>query len=227
MIRTLSISLLIFFFTSSIVNAQEWRMGILALNDGQHIVGEINYDFDSNSIQIKYDDQTKTFSAYQFYTFRLIKNDLLPERNFYVLKYGDPEAYNQRQVPLVFESIINGEVSLLVRSYEGTSYTKSWYKENNFDWDIGTVGSLQPTYKSRNVKVQKAYYRQYLAWKDGRVLELKGGKKERMSLLGGYRAELIEYVKEHDLNLRRRYDMAKLVQYYNSLVQAKSAIDGA
>lgn len=190
-------------------------MGILALNNGEHIVGEINYDYQENNVQIRYDDKTLAFSAYQFYTFRLVKNDLFPERNFFVLPYQDPGL--KRPTPHIFEGIYKGEVSLLVRSYEGMTHEQDWFKNKNGSRYLNEIRLVDPIDTRRYRKVEATFYDQYIAWEDGRVIKLKGGKKDRIKVFGSKKSKLTKYVKQNSLNLQKSGDMARLVQYFNDI----------
>lgn len=186
---------LVFPFVS---NAQEWSTGILALNSGEHIIGDINYNYELNSVQIKYEDLTKTFSASQFYSFRIVENELFPARNFYVLPYAIKP--NERPLPHIFESIYEGELSLLRRSFE-TEYPRKAYDK------------LRGRYVPESV-----VYEEYLAWTNGKIVKLKGGNQARIKAIGDQRKELKEFAKKYRLDLTNPADLANLVKYYNDLM---------
>lgn len=202
--------------------AQTWRMGILALNDGEHIIGEIKYDYEENNVQIRYDDKTLAFSAYQFYTFRLVKNDMFPERNFYVLDYA--ESGSGRGTPHIFEGIYKGDISLLVRASAGTTHRRPDGR-NGLDWVHPWFRwpEWQSNFPNQTQMEDIILYEQYIARSDGRVIKLKGGKKERIKAFGAKKSKLTKYVKQNSLNLQKWYDMAKLVKYYNDLLSLSSS----
>lgn len=200
-----------------LITAQTWRMGILALNNGEHIVGEINHDFENNLVQIRYDDKELTFTAFQFYSFRLVKNEVLPERNFYVMNFANRSS--DKPVPHLFEGIYKGDVSLLVRAYDGvvtTKHSKSQRQLPNW-WNESDFITPSDKFLNKSVRQEQTFYVQFLADQNGRVKRLKGGQKDRIAALGGEKRKLSQFAKRKGLRLKNHFDMALLVEYYHQL----------
>ncbi len=51
---------------------------------------------------------------------------------------------------------------------------------------------------------------------DGTITEFKGKRKEMLELMGTKENDVQRYFKENKLNFDNKYDVARMVEYYNS-----------
>jgi hypothetical protein len=56
---------------------------------------------------------------------------------------------------------------------------------------------------------------------DGTIEEFKGRKNDWYDLMRSKRDEAEKYAKDNRLNLDEKYELARVIEYYNSLYQKK------
>ena len=103
-------------FTSTIY-AQDfpselWHNGKLVLLSEDTIVGKIKYDMQNDMVQINVRNVLQTYSARKIYYFEIFDETIKSYRHFYALPYGVQKNY---EVPLIFEVLYEGKLSLLCR----------------------------------------------------------------------------------------------------------------
>ena len=195
----LKLTIVLLFFACALqLKAQIWHAGVLALNNGDHIAGVLNYDFEFNSVQIRYGMGTKTFSASQFYSFQLFETESSSKRDFFVIEYQGENAV--RPVPQLFESLYMGKVSLLARS-------------SGLQIPAIALDTREDSPTSR-----PGTYGHFLYWIDGRIEKLHGGKNSIIKAFGSDRSRIKKYVNRHNFDPTKRQGILNLVIYFNTVI---------
>ncbi len=190
----------------------QWYEGSVTLDDGKTKSGVIKYDLDANSIQIAINSKIETYHASQFYTFSIIMQEDKLKRDFYVLPFKNSAGYER---PTIFELIAEGTKSLLAREYIATT-TSSAGSYSGYS----RYGYRYPYYNPSpmgNTTRRYLAFRLFLADDQGNVVALNSKKSDVIEELGNHQRELKRFVKQEKLKVDRVADMAKLVQYFNTL----------
>ncbi|KYG82350.1 hypothetical protein [Roseivirga echinicomitans] len=191
------------------VNAQTfpselWHEGQVNLTDGSVKSGNIKYDLDRQTVQLKIGQRNETYDASQVTSFSFLQESINARRMFYSLPYAIQNNYRR---PVFFEVVVTGKMTLLAREYVVV-------RSNN------TPSSLNSRYRYLDYSGfngSRSYlsYKMFFAKEDGTIRESSGKKNDVLYQFGEARSELKKYVKKEKLKLDRLEDVAKLVEYYN------------
>ncbi len=200
------------FFISHICFAQRfpkdiWHKGQLVTNDGDTINGNLKYDFDSQSIQLDDGKTLKAFNVNNLFFFEIYDETIRDYRQFYSLLYEVGYDYN---VPVLFEMMIEGKLSLLLRERivaESTqSFLPSYY-----------AYGIMPSFSNNYGYVNKVKYDYFFLTDDGKIHRFKGKKKELFNLMNDKFSDIKDYVNKNRINLKKMSDLARIVNYYNRI----------
>lgn len=175
--------------------------GRVMLLEGDTAKGKIKYDFEKDVIQFAHGNPSEEyiFSSQQILGFEIIDKLTNQYRQFYSLPYDVKN--NNYKVPVLFEILVPGSVSLLVRE-------KLEYASNSA---YGMQG--------RVYNVLQTVYTFYFLKDDGEIILFTGKKKDLKGIMGDHYSDISRFIKSNRLKLESRRDMAKIVNYYNSLTE--------
>ncbi|MDG2342503.1 MAG: hypothetical protein ACJZ0Y_05415 [Cytophagales bacterium] len=202
--------LLLVFFISNYNFAQEfpsdiWHKGLLVTNLGDTIEGDLKYDFESQSIQLDDGETIKAFNVNNLFFFEIYDKTIRDYRQFYSLMYEVGYDYN---VPVLFEMMIEGKISLLLReriiAETNQSYFPSYYSYG-----------IMPSFSNNYGYVNKVKYDYFFLTDDGKIHKFKGKKKEILSLMQDKYSVMKEYISKNKISLKKMSDIARVVNYYN------------
>jgi hypothetical protein len=197
-----SVRLLLFLvFISLTSQAQKWPFelwheGKIVLSEGDTLRGFVKYDLQQDLFQYSIDDKrVEAFTAKRVLFFEIFDASVHKHRQFYALPYNLNPGYS---APIFFELLQEGKMTLLAReALEMRSYNSPYY-----------VGSY-----SRMVLVNKFFF---LDAKGG-ISSFIGNKRDLLDLMGKQAEDVDKYIKANRLDYENKYDLAGIVEYYNSL----------
>ncbi|WP_323755924.1 hypothetical protein [Roseivirga sp.] len=201
--------LVLFSFIAFGANAQTfpselWHEGQVSLTDGSVKSGNLKYDLDRQTVQLKIGDRTEAYDASQVISFSFLQESIKSRRTFYSLPYAIQNNYKR---PVFFEVVVTGKMTLLVREYVVV-------RNNNAPSRLNSRYRYQD-YSNFNGNRSFLAYKMFLVKEDGIIRESSGKKNDVLFQFGEDRTELKKYVKKEKLRLDRLEDVAKLVQHYN------------
>lgn len=173
-----------------------WHDGKLVLVDGDTLEGLVKYDFQQNLVQYTLNNRkAEIYTARKILYFDIFDETVHKYRKFFVLPYSNPSNY---KAPIFFELLEEGRITLLSRELlEYKTYNNAFYG--------GSYSRLVQTY----------YY--YLLKEDGSIEDFKGNKNDLLNMMGTQAKTVERYMKANRLDFDDKYDLAKIVAYYNSL----------
>lgn len=174
-----------------------WHDGKLLLESGDTLRGEVKYDLAQDLLQYKTTQRAEAFTARKVLSFEIYDKTVRRYRQFYSLPYAVSGGY---KAPVFFELLEEGKITLLAREaveyrtvsspYAYGSYTRQVLV--NYYFVLKDNGDIQPL-----------------------VLKKKSDVLDRM----GKQAERVEkFMKENRLNVDEKYDLVRIIDYYNSLL---------
>ena len=182
-----------------------WHNGMLITNEGDSIKGNLKYDFDNQSIQLDDGKTIKAFNVNNLFFFEIYDETIRDYRQFYSLMYEI--GYNYR-VPSLFEVVIEGKLSLLLKekiiAESVPSYYPSYY-----------TYSLIPSYNYYS----KLEYDYFFLNKEGKIQKFKSkGKKKQILLLMNDNYDIVKnFLSSNKINLSKMEDLVKVVEFYNNI----------
>jgi hypothetical protein len=191
----------LFLVTGSKVSAQNWpseiwHEGRIVLLEGDTLRGLVKYDLQQDLIQYNLSDKrTEAFSARKVLFFEIFDNSVRKYRQFFALPYTTPTGY---KAPIFFELLVEGKLTLLSReAVEFRTYNSPYY-----------IGSY-----SRQVLVNTYFF----LGEKGDITEFTGNKNDLLDLMGRGSKEVEKYMKTNKLRYEDKYDLARIIAYYNSI----------
>ena len=174
-----------------------WHDGKIVLVAGDTLKGLVKYDFEQNLVQyVVNNKQAEIFSARKVLFFEIFDETVHKYRRFFVLPYTNTSNY---KAPIFFELLEEGAMTLLSREFlEYKTYNNAFYG--------GSYSRLLQTY----------YY--YLLKEDGSIEDFRGNRNDLLAMMGNKGKTVEKYVKANRLDFDDKYDLAKIVAYYNSLM---------
>jgi hypothetical protein len=174
-----------------------WHEGKIVRTEGDTLKGLVKYDLMQDLVQYTvHDRKAEVYTARKILFFEIFDATIHKYRQFFALPYSLGGTY---KTPVFFELLEEGKMTLLARErLELKTYSSPYY--------VGTY--------SRAVMV----YTFYLLKEDGTIEEFNGNKNDLLDLMGKQSDAVEKYMKANRLKFDDRYDLAKIVAYYNSLV---------
>ena len=173
-----------------------WHEGRIVLLEGDTLKGLVKYDLQQDLVQYNAPDKKiEAYTARKVLFFEIFDVTVRKYRQFFALPYSTTSGY---RTPIFFELLSEGEITLLARELlENRTFSSPYY-----------IGSY-----TRVVLVNMYYF-----LSDTGVIEEFSGKRNDLLNKMGKRAEKVEaYVKENKLKYDEKYDLARIISYYNSL----------
>ena len=182
-----------------------WHKGMLVTNEGDTIEGDLKYDFESQSIQLDNGQTLKAYNVNNLFFFEIYDNTIRDYRQFYSLMY---EVGYEYSVPVLFEMMIEGKISLLLRerivAETNQSYSPSYYSYG-----------IMPSFSNNYGYVNKVKYDYFFLTDDGKIHRFKGRKKDILALMEDKYTVMKEYISKNKISLKKMNDIARVVNYYN------------
>ena len=174
-----------------------WHEGKIVLLEGDTLRGSVKYDLQQDLLQINLGSQkVEAYSARKVLFFEIFDKTVNRYRAFYSLPYTTPAAY---KAPIFFELLEEGKMTLLSReALEYRTYSSPYYYGSSY---------------SRLVMVYKYFFLD----EEGNIEIFSGNKNDLLDLMGKQSEEVEKYAKTNRLKFDDKYDLARIVAYYNSL----------
>ncbi|HEY3403386.1 MAG TPA: hypothetical protein VGK59_08375 [Ohtaekwangia sp.] len=193
--------LLVLMCSCFIAEAQEWpselwHEGRIVLLEGDTLKGLVKYDLQQDILQLNANNRkVEAYSARKVLFFEIFDKTVSRYRQFYALPYTNQSGY---KAPIFFELLEEGKMTLLAReSLEYRTYSSPYY-----------AGSY-----SRLILV----YKYFFLHEDGAIESFAGSKNDLLDLMGKQGDDVEKFIKSNRLKFDDKYDLAKIVAYYNSL----------
>jgi len=197
-------SLLLVFFLLVVTTARAqkwpfelWHEGRIVLLEGDTLKGKVKYDLQQDLVQFVFTDlRTEAFTARKVLFFEIFDTTVQKYRQFFALPYSATSSY---RAPVFFELLEEGKMTLLAReAVEYRSYNSPYYYGGSY---------------SRPVLVYKYFFLE----ENGDIKEFMGNKNDLLEMMEKKAEEVEKYMKGNKLKYDEKYDLAKIVAYYNSL----------
>ncbi len=180
-----------------------WHDGFVVLEQGDTLQGRVKYNLESGVVQFtdKIKGANTAYTAKNLLFFQI--NDLVQNRirRFYSLPFSVNSNYESL---LLFEVLVEGEMNLLARE------KRSVVNKSDYYWGV--------FYNYGEEVLQLDYY---ILIKDKEFVRFMGKRKEFYALSGSKSDEIKKYVKSNHFNPKDRNDLARIVSYYNRIVDGK------
>ncbi len=176
--------------------ADLWHTGKTVLDSGDTLRGNLKYDLKSDILQVQLEKKMESYTARKVLYFEIFDETIKKYRIFYSLPYSTAGQY---KAPVFFELLVEGKLTVLCREsfeYRTTSSPLYYY---------GTY--------SRIVLINKYYFLK----ENGDIDEYKGKKNDWFDFMQSKKQEVEKYAKTNRLDMDEKYDLARVIEYYNSL----------
>jgi hypothetical protein len=173
-----------------------WHEGKIVLETGDTVRGDIKYNLQTDLLQVKNQSTIDTYTARNTLFFEIFDLTVKRYRQFYSLPFATSGVY---RAPVFFELLEEGKITLLCReAVEYRTYSSSFYYYGSY---------------SRLVLVNK-----YFLLKENGDIEAFVGTKRNdwLAIMDKYDEEVQKYVRTNRLDFDEKYDLAKIIAYYNS-----------
>jgi len=190
-----------FFLSSLGLQAQEfafemWHDGKVVLENGDTLTGNVKYDMQTDLVQVQVGDLLETYSARKLLFLEIFDKTVKRYRRMYSLPYNTSGNY---KAPVIFELLEEGKITLLCReALEYRTYSSAFYYYSNY---------------TRLIIV----YRYFLLKEDGSIVEFVGKRGDWLDLMKDRKEEVQKFVRSNRLDFDEKYDLSRIIAYYNSL----------
>jgi hypothetical protein len=184
-----------------------WHNGKLVLLSEDTIIGKIKYDLKNDLVQINVRNVLQTYSSRKILYFEIFDETIESYRHFYALPYNVQQNY---KVPLLFEVLYEGELSLLCRE---EIVTESVPQYNSYPYS---------TYRNSpyNSSRTKLSYKYYFFDRQGGIQNYNLKKSELYSFFKKHQQQVKQYIKKNNLKHDRMRDLVRVTAYYNALLDS-------
>jgi len=196
--RTVISGLLPFVFYLSVgqtLSPDLWHAGKVVLDSGDTLQGLVKYD-PHDLLQVKHQNQLESFSPKKVTAFEIFDQSCKQKRIFYSLPYALGGDYKS---PVFFEVMSQGRITLLAR--EAISVT--------------TISTAHIGYPPRRRRVVEIKY--FLLKENGEIEPFHATRDSWLELTSSKMAQVQIFVTTHKLDLDEKYDIKRIIDYYNSL----------
>lgn len=173
-----------------------WHEGKIVLLEGDTLKGSVKYDLQQDLVQFNGPAQrVEAFTARKVLFFEIFDHTVNKYRQFFALPYATNANY---RVPVFFELLEEGKMTLMCREELKTQVYSSPYYYGNY---------------TRVILV----YTYYFLEENGDIHQFSGNKNDLIDLMGKQGDEVEKYMKANRLKFDDKYDLVKIIAYYNSL----------
>lgn len=196
--------LLFLLISAGVSSAQQfpfefWHEGKIVLESSDTLKGLVKYDLQNDLLQLKRANQLESYSARKVLFFEIFDQSAKRYRAFYSLPYSQNNTYN---TPTFFELLAEGKLTVLTREkLEYRTVSSSFYYYGTY-----TRLVLVHTY--------------FLLKPNGKIEEIPNPKRnDWLALMENKTDEVKSFAKENRLDFDDKYELIRIVEYYNSLFQ--------
>jgi hypothetical protein len=173
-----------------------WHTGRAVLDTGDTLRGNIKYELQSDILQVQANKKLESFTARKVLFFEIFDETVKRYRTFYSLPFSQAGQY---KAPVFFELLEEGKLTVLCReSLEYRTTSSSFYYYGNY---------------TRLVLV----YKYFILKENGDIEEFIGKKNDWYELMRNKADEVESYVKSNRLDFNDKYELGRIIAYYNSL----------
>jgi len=173
-----------------------WHEGKIVLESGDTLKGTIKYDFTNDLIQFNQNNKVEAYTARKLLFYEIFDATVKRYRQVFSLPYSPTGGY---KAPVFFELLEDGKITLLCR--EAMEYR--------------TVSNPYFFYGSYSRLV--LVYKYFIMKENGSLVPMENPKKnDWLNLMGRFADEVHEYARNNKLNFEDKYDLIRIVAYYNS-----------
>jgi hypothetical protein len=173
-----------------------WHTGRAVLDTGDTLRGNIKYELQSDILQVQANKKLESFTARKVLFFEIFDETVKRYRTFYSLPFSQAGQY---KAPVFFELLEEGKLTVLCReSLEYRTTSSSFYYYGNY---------------TRLVLV----YKYFILKENGDIEEFNGKKNDWYELMRNKADEVESYVKSNRLDFNDKYELGRIIAYYNSL----------
>ena len=173
-----------------------WHTGKVVLDTGDTLRGLLKYDLDKDILQVQANNRLESYTARKVLLFEIFDETVRRYRNFYSLPYA---LAGQYKAPVFFELLQEGKLTVLCREVLEYRTTSSPY------YFYGSYSRLVLIYKY------------FVLRENGMIEEFRGMKNDWYELMPGKAEEIEKFAKQNRLSLDDKYELSRVVEYYNSL----------
>jgi hypothetical protein len=176
-----------------------WHAGKMVLDTGDTLRGNLKYDMTADILQLQIEKRLESYTARKVLFFEIFDETVSRYRIFYSLPYAQAGLY---KAPVFFELLQEGKLTVLCRESIEYRTTSSPYFYGSY---------------SRLVEVNKYF----ILKEDGTITEYKGKKNDWYDLMPNKKSEVERFAKDNRLSLEEKYELSRVIEYYNSLYQKR------
>lgn len=175
-----------------------WHEGKIVLESNDTLKGLVKYDLQNDLLQLKVKNQLQSYAARKVLFFEIFDQSAKRYRQFYSLPYSQNNTYN---TPTFFELLTEGKLTVLTRE-------KLEYRTVSSSFYYGTY--------TRLVLV----HTYFLLKPNGKIEEVSNPKKnDWLALMETKEDEVKSFAKQNRLDFDNKYELTRIIEYYNSLFQ--------
>ncbi len=195
----------VFFATAQEFPSEIWHKGVVVTLEGDTIKGQVKYDLQNDLVQINIRNTVQTYGARKILYFEIYDETIDSHRHFYALPYNVQPNY---KVPLLFEVLYEGQLSLLCRE-EVVTETMPQYNTYPYSYYGGA-----PYSRSR----ARLKYTYYFLERQGEIQTYNLKKNELYPFFKKNQQQVKQYIKKNNLKHDSMRDLVRMVAYYNALL---------
>lgn len=173
-----------------------WHTGRVVLDTGDTLRGNVKYEMQSDILQVQVEKKLESFTARKVLFFEIFDETVKRYRSFYSLPFSQAGQY---KAPVFFELLEEGKLTVLCReALEYRTTSSSFYYYGNY---------------TRLVLVHKYF----ILKENGDLEEFKSKKNDWYELMRNKADEVERYVKSNRLDFDDKYELGRIIAFYNSL----------
>ena len=140
--------------------------------------------------------------------FEIYDETIRDYRQFYSLMYEVGYNYS---VPVLFEIVIEGKLSLLLRERIVAESISNNYFPSYYSY------SMMPRYNNNYSYVNKVKYDYFFLENSGKIIKFNGKKRDLFNVMSDKTESMKTYFNKNRINLKKMSDLAKVISYYNRI----------
>ncbi|MFZ5973106.1 MAG: hypothetical protein ACOYXA_16080 [Bacteroidota bacterium] len=172
-----------------------WHEGKMVLEGGDTLRGLVKYNLQTDLLQLQGNNTIETYTARKVLFFEIFDQTVKRYRQFFSLPYSANTDY---KAPVFFELLEEGKLTVLCREALEYRTISSFYYYGTY---------------TRLVLVNKYF----LLDEDGTIIEFQGKKNDWLYLMGKHSEDVQKYARTNRLDFDDKYELGKIIAYYNSL----------
>ncbi len=173
-----------------------WHDGKVVLENGDTLTGKVKYNMQTDLVQIQVGDRLETYTARKLLFLEIYDKTVRRYRRMYSLPYNTSGEY---RAPVIFELLEEGKITLLCReALEYRTYSSSFYY-------YGNISRLTVVYKY------------FLLKENGGIVPFDGRRNDWLELMTSRKDEVQKFAKANRLDFDEKYDLSRIIAYYNSM----------